>query len=231
MTSELFNAGDRVHIAEMERDGHTFEEAHGTVDRDTGGAVVHVQLDGQSYRYPHEIPAIPRELVTLVESDEDDEPEEDDDEELTDLGDVIERHGFKIIPVYVDSFDGDPTGQLDYDRYDVLMIIETGGNMYGGAENPTKRTMLYKGYGQSHSNSLPQTGGVLMPPEAEEVITDLLNNASIPVNYDSAQEWAKDMSVSGEPEEIEARWAALVAFRKELTEFLGDAYGEFVNAL
>lgn len=81
--SETFEPNARVHVAESERDGHTFPAASGEVDRDHGGAVVHVRLDGESYKYPHDIPAIPRELVTLVEGaeDGDDDLDEETDEE------------------------------------------------------------------------------------------------------------------------------------------------------
>jgi hypothetical protein len=75
VSEQLFNAGDRVHIAESERNGHTFGEAFGRVDRDYGGEWVKVCVDGEQYPYPHDVPAIPRELLTLVEAAEDDDEE------------------------------------------------------------------------------------------------------------------------------------------------------------
>jgi hypothetical protein len=216
-----FAAGDRVEIAETERDGHLFPAATGTVDRDHGGEVVHVAIDGDYYKYPHQVPAIPRELVTPAE-------DEDGDKSLDDL---IAEHGIKIIPIYVNSFNGSPTREHDYDVYDVVLTIVTDMNMYGGDENPQRRTMLFRGYGQSYANSLPQNGGCLVAPEAAEVLEALLSDAANADAWDNAQEWAADMSVSGEPTEIQARYNAFAALHAELRTFLGDAYDDFASAL
>ncbi|MEU9405718.1 hypothetical protein AB0E08_08425 [Streptomyces sp. NPDC048281] len=64
--TEIFNAGDRVRVAAT----NGIKAANGTVDRDLGGEVVKVAIDGETYTNPHKIPAIPREAVTLIESDE-----------------------------------------------------------------------------------------------------------------------------------------------------------------
>jgi hypothetical protein len=222
MSETQYNSGDLVEIAETERDGHLFPAATGTVDRDHGGAVVHVQIEGDYYQYPHQVPAIPREQITLIEAAA---------EEGEALDKLIEEHGIKIIPIYVNSFNGSPTGELDYDIYDVVLTIVTDMNLYGGDENPTRRTMLFRGYGQSYSNSLPQNGGCLVPPTVAEVLADLLSDASNAEGWDSAEEWAADMSVTGTPQEIKTRYAAFSTLRDELRTFLGDAFDEFTEAL
>jgi hypothetical protein len=220
MTATQFRAGDRVEIAETERDGDLIAGGFGTVDRDHGGENVFVEIDGDRYAYPHQVPAIPRELLTLLESDEDGDG----------LADLIAEHGIKITPIYVGSFNGSPTRQHDYDIYDVVLTIVTDTNMYGGDDNPAMRTMLYRGYGQSYANSLPQNGGCLVLPTVDEVLTDLLSEASNADAWDTAEEWAADMSVSGTPLEIKTRFAGITVLRDELRTFLGDDYDKFVEA-
>lgn len=62
MTVNLYNHGDSVHIFA----GGGFDEAHGIVEHDMGGAVVHIHITGERGQYPHDAKPIARESVSRL---------------------------------------------------------------------------------------------------------------------------------------------------------------------
>jgi hypothetical protein len=67
--TDHFEPGTRVRAEETGE----IPEQFGYVDRDHGGAVVHIFFDGQDTRYPHNATPVPREQVhAVVEEDEED---------------------------------------------------------------------------------------------------------------------------------------------------------------
>ncbi|MFD8654970.1 hypothetical protein [Streptomyces mirabilis] len=155
-----YNSGDRVEIAATGDLGG----ALGTVDRDHGGENVFVFIDGEPNRYPHDAKPIPRDLLTLIEADED---EEEGDAQLSDL---IAADGVTL------------TSEL----------IATGTNNEGWQHHEYRVTLAYDG--RTYTQTVQYGIAVTEAPELVETVHMLVSQSMTAYAADDYAEWASDFS-------------------------------------
>lgn len=157
---------------------------------------------------------------------------------MTTLAELIEQHNVEMTPIYTHTVDSGRDNRRDYDVYDVLLTIDAGISLYGGRFN--KRTMLVRGVEQAPVLSRANNGDNLIPPVAEEALSDLLSNAA---NIDNEPNWRTwGVEYSGGSGTFHDGMDAYEAYqesrrvRDELLRFLGGStdpfslYDQFMRA-